>query len=266
MSQLLDKKPHKWWQEKAKKWTAGSSIDEAVKCVKKYNQKDYKTIINSIADVAQNPDDIEIMKNKYIDLINAIAKHQLNAGITVRLSNLGMKFSKKKTQSALEEVLTAAQKTQVEIEIDMEERPFVEDAIKMALDFSTAGYQFRLCLQSGIEDIIDKANKLIKKSKNKITFRVVTGSCYPETLEVDEPSTIKQFYQLIDICDQKSAVGTHITERILCAKASGLETQVLMGFEDQQPKGSIDTIYACFGDWKTNAGIRGYIQRREQSV
>jgi len=263
MPKLLDGKTNTWWQNKAKKWTAGSSVNEAVRCVKKYNKKGYRVIINSIADVSHDQKALELIRDKYIELIEAIKKNRLNASITVRTSNLGIGYSYQEAKNALEAVLKKAKASQLRVEVDMEEREFAKKTLKAVTELAKKGYRFRVCIQSAVKDIDRQVARLRKANKN-LSFRIVTGSCYKETMELDEPKTIKQFYKLIFLAGKETAIGTHITERILCAKANGIESQVLMGFESKQPKGSVDTIYACFGDWKTNAGIRGYIQRREK--
>jgi len=260
MPELIDNQTHEWWKEKSKKWTAGSNPDEALECIKNFNKTDYRVVINSIGPEATDKETIEKSKNNYLILIDMISKNNLNAGITVRLTNLGINYSYDETKKALRTVLNRAKENNILVEIDMEERSVVEKTIKIASEMIDEGYLFRLCIQSGIKDIYDQVVKL----KDNISFRIVTGSCYKETLEVDEPETIKQFYRIMLLCGNGSAIGTHITERLLCAKANNMETQVLMAFENEQPKGSVDTIYACFGDWKTNEGIRGYIKRREQ--
>lgn len=266
MVKLLDGKSYSWWKEKAKRWTAGCTIGEAIARVKEINRRGFRVVINSIAGQSHDRESIFRVCDNYLSLIDAINKHRLNAGITMRSTNLGIDFSYNETKRALQAVLKRAEEKNVKIEVDMEERPYVEKTIKLISDVVHDNYHLRLCIQAGLKDIYDQVNKLSRAAGDRLTFRVVTGSCYKETLELDEPGTVKQFYRLMLLCGKNSAVGTMITERILCAKAVGMESQVLMGFENNQPKNSVDTIYAAFGDWKTNEGIRGYIQRREKSV
>lgn len=266
MTRLLDGQTYEWWQEKATRWTAGTTIDETIQTVQAYNQKEYKVIINSIAAVAHDQKSIDQVRDLYMLLLNAIHERRVNAGITVRLTNIGIGYSFVSAKKALKEVLQKAHRQKVDVEIDMEERPFVEDTIKLITEILEEGHSLRQCVQAGIKDIYPHVLALQKKGGERLTFRIVTGSCYKETLELSETETIKQYYRLMMTCGKRSAIGTNITERILCAKANQMETQILLGFENRQPKHSIDTIYACFGDWKTNVGIRGYIQRREKSV
>lgn len=266
MTDLLDGYTTSWWKEKAKQWTAGGTIDEAIKTVKAYNNKGFRVLINSIAGQSFDLPSIIKVQNNYLSLVETIYKNKLNAGITTRSTNLGLVYSFNETRKALQSVLQKAKEKNVRIEMDTEERPHVEKTMQLTTEMVNLGFSLRVCVQSGIKNNYETVIKTLHNIRNNLTFRVVTGSCYKETLELNEAETIKQYYQLMLLLGNQSAVGTHITERILCAKAIGMEAQVLLGFENRQPRNSIDTIYAAFGDWKTNEGIRGYILRREKSV
>ncbi|MFH0837381.1 MAG: proline dehydrogenase family protein [Candidatus Aenigmatarchaeota archaeon] len=261
----IDGKPEQWWIEKSNKWVAGSTIIETIRTINKYNKKGYRIIVNSINAVSNDSVSIEKVKNNYTELIKKISENKCNAGITIRASNLGIGYSYKEAKRALQEVLETSKKLKVSVEMDIEEREFVEDTIKIASEMLEQGYSFRMCMQAALKNArkyLEQLIKSAKKGKSNITFRIVTGSCYPKTKELSEENTVKQFYELMDL-KKGSAIGSHVIDRVLSANNKKIEAQVLMGFENTAAGKLANTLYAPFGDWRTNEGIRGYIQRRE---
>ncbi|MFH0836852.1 MAG: proline dehydrogenase family protein [Candidatus Aenigmatarchaeota archaeon] len=258
-------KTEAWWIEKSNKWIAGSTIEKTVDTIKRYNKKGYRVVVNSINAVSNDTNSVENVKKNYIKLMEEIAKNKCNAGITIRTSNIGIGYSYNEAKKALEEVLKKSKEFNVPVEMDIEEREYVESTVKLACEMLTKGYCFRICMQSALKDTPKHLKKLLdvaKKGKSSITFRIVTGSCYAKTKELTEEETVKQFYDLM--CLQKgSAIGSHVIDRVIYANKKKIEAQALMGFENTAAGRLANTLYAPFGDWRTNDGIRGYIQRRE---
>ena len=227
-------KPEQWWIEKSNKWIAGSMVSDVIETIKKYNKKEYRVIVNSINSVSNDNTAIANVKKNYIELMKEISKNKCNAGITVRTSNLGIAYSYNGAKKALQEVLEASKKLKVPVEIDIEEREFVDNTVKIAAEMLEQGHCFRMCMQSALKNARKNIGLLLKASKKgntKITFRIVTGSCYPETKELNEENTVKQFYELM-VLQKGSAIGSHVIDRVLYANKSRIEAQVLMGFEN----------------------------------
>jgi hypothetical protein len=212
----------------------------------------------------------------------------LDASISVKLSDLGLRQSIPIAQRNLETLLVRAQETDCIVEIDMEYRSLVQPTIDITKQMLRKGFQFRLAIQSGLIIAVPLARQLLhtaRRSTGNIGFRIVTGSCYAHnkdgystTLETTEAQTIAQFYMLLDIAMRWrregglcSAVGTRNLDRIVHASWFDCEIQLLKGEEytkayllanELQSKGKAHlAFYVGFGSLD-DEGVKAYLLRR----
>jgi hypothetical protein len=229
---------------------------------------------------------------EYTTLLQEISDQQLNASISIKLSDLGLRQSISLTKRNLERLLTIAQDTNQIIEIDMEYRSLVQPTIDVAILMIRQGFQFRLAIQSGLTAALPLARQLLRiarRSTGNIGFRIVTGSCYSHnadgyctTLETTEAQTIAQFHMLLCLARRWrqqgglcSAVGTQNLDRIVLASRYGCEVQLLKGEEhtkayllakELQNKGhACLAFYVGYGN-PDDEGVQAYLLRRIQGT
>jgi len=247
-------------------------------------------LLNSLGERVDSPTAAGQKTALYQNLLRSISDRHLNASISVKLSDLGLRHSVSSASKNLEALLIIAQETNRIIEIDMEYRSLVQPTVDIAKQMLRKGFQFRLAMQSGLLTALPLARQLLdaaRRSMGNIGFRIVTGSCYAQsrdgyrtTLETPEAQTIAQFYALLDLATQwrhegglRSAVGTRNLDRIVLASRSDCEIQLLKGEErtkahalacELQDRGKAHlTFYVGFGRLD-DEGVQAYLLRRIQ--
>jgi hypothetical protein len=269
-------------------YTAGVSSDDALQFALGLNEQGHRALLNCLGERTDSPTAAEKKTTLYKDLLRAISDRHLDASISVKLSDLGLRQSISIAKRNLEVLLTMAQDINRIIEIDMEYRSLVEPTIDIATQMLRQGFQFRLAIQSGLITALPLARKLLhtaRESTGNIGFRIVTGSCYAHnqdgystTLETTEAQTIAQFYMLLNLAMRWrreeglcSAVGTRNLDRIVHASRYDCEIQLLKGEEhtkayilanelQNQGKARL-AFYVGFGSLD-DEGVRAYLFRR----
>jgi hypothetical protein len=273
-----------------KQYTAGVSSQDALQFALRLNKKGHRVLLNCLGERTDSPTAAEKKTALYGDLLHAISDRQLDASISVKLSDLGLRQSISLAKKNLEDILTLAQETNRIVEIDMEYRSLVQPTVDIAVQMLQQGFQFRLAIQSGLRIALPFANQLLRtarKSTGNIGFRIVTGSCYSydqngysTTLETTEAKTIAQFYMLIDLALRwrrkgglPSAVGSQNLDRIVYASVHDIEIQLLKG--EEQTKAFLVAselqkegygrlaFYVGFGSLE-DEGVKAYLLRRIQ--
>lgn len=273
-----------------KQYTAGVSTQDALQYALDLNKKGYRAVLSCLGERTESPTAAKKKTSLYRDLLQAISDRQLDASISVKLSDLGLRQSISLAKKNLEDLLTRAQETDRIVEIDMEYRSLVQPTIDIALQMLRQGFQFRLAIQSGLRTAIPLASQLLhtaRRSNGNIGFRIVTGSCYScnqdgysTTLETSEAQTIAQFYLLLDLAlwwrrkgGLWSAVGSRNLDRIVYASQYDFEIQLLKGEEqtkaffvadELQKEGCVRlAFYVGFGSLD-DEGVKAYLLRRIQ--
>lgn len=226
-------------------------------------------MINVLGEKLDTEEQTNWFAGQYETILEGINKRKLNAGISLKLTSIGL-LNDGLAERNLEYILERGDET--DIEVDMESRNFVEKIIEIAEKMLGKGYKFRIAMQSALKSAYNYTKGLkecAEANGGDISFRICTGSCYGKnengyetTLELSEKETDEQFYKLMDLAGKGSAVGTGKIERALYAKKEGMEVQSLKGDENTEVGKIADTFYVCFGDWRTNEGVRKYILRR----
>jgi hypothetical protein len=269
-------------------YTAGVSSDDALQYALRCNEQSHRVLLNSLGERTGSPAIAEKKTTLYTDLLRAISDRHLDASISVKLSDLGLRQSISIAKRNLEKLLDTAQQTNHIIEIDMEYRSLVQPTIECATQMLRQGFQFRLAIQSGLLTALPLARRLLRtarRSPGNIGFRIVTGSCYAQnqqgyntTLETTEAQTIAQFYMLLELAwrwrREKglcSAVGTQNLDRIVNASRYDCEIQLLKGEEhtkayflanELKNKGKARlAVYVGFGSLD-DEGVQAYLLRR----
>lgn len=266
------------------------SVPDALRCALELNKQGYRVLLNCLGERADSPAAAEQKTTLYQDLLHSISDRRLNASISVKLSDLGLRHCISSASRNLETLLVMAQEADRIIEIDMEYRSLVQPTVDIAKQMLQKGFQFRLAMQSGLFTALPLARQLLdaaRRSLGNIGFRIVTGSCYAQsrdgyrtTLETTEAQTIAQFYRLLDLATRwrhegglRSAVGTRNLDRIVLASRSDCEIQLLKGEEhtkahalacELQDRGkALLTFYVGFGSLE-DEGVQAYLLRRIQ--
>ena len=76
----------------ANKYIAGDKLSDAVKTVKKLNEKKLMATIDVLGEFISDKDEAYKSKDENIEVLNAINKNKLDCNLSVKLTMLGLKI------------------------------------------------------------------------------------------------------------------------------------------------------------------------------
>ncbi len=257
----------------ANRVVAGNTIEEVVTTIKKLNDKNIAATVDNLGEFVNNERDAIAAKENILKVMDAIHENQLNAHMSVKLSQLGSEFNRALCFENIEEIVSKANSyDHMHINIDTEKYDSLFD-ITQTLDRLKSNY---LNIGTVIQAYLFKADVLIDKYP-ELRLRLVKGAykesphiAYQTKEEID-----RNYIRLIEkrLLNSKSftSIATHDHKIINHVKKfvednhidkSQFEFQMLYGFRSDlaeaiAKEGYNFTIYVPYGDdWF------GYFMRR----
>ncbi|MDR9832106.1 proline dehydrogenase family protein [Staphylococcus coagulans] len=253
----------------ANRVVAGNTIEEVVTTIKKLNDKNIAATVDNLGEFVNNERDAIAAKENILKVMDAIHENQLNAHMSVKLSQLGSEFNRALCFENIEEIVS---KDHMHINIDTEKYDSLFD-ITQTLDRLKSNYSN---IGTVIQAYLFKADVLIDKYP-ELRLRLVKGAykesphiAYQTKEEIDQ-----NYIRLIEkrLLNSKSftSIATHDHKIINHVKKfvednhidkSQFEFQMLYGFRSDlaeaiAKEGYNFTIYVPYGDdWF------GYFMRR----
>ncbi len=110
----------------AKRFIAGESIDEAIGAVRDLNGQGLLASLDYLGESVERAEDTQHVVNTYKSLIERITQGGLQAGVSLKLTHLGLDISEDLCIANLREILLAAQPHNLPITIDMESSAYTD--------------------------------------------------------------------------------------------------------------------------------------------
>jgi len=156
----------------SRKYTAGESIEDAIRITKKLNSIGIRATINKLGEDVSKIDKIDETVHEYLQTLDQISELGLKADIAVKLSTLGLAHDEKTCRNNLREIVKIAKERNVFVWVDMEEPEFVEATVEIfehtQHDYNNVG----ICLQAYLPRTDDDIKWLLKKNAR---IRMVKG-------------------------------------------------------------------------------------------
>jgi len=248
----------------AKRFVAGTTLDEAIEKAKKLNEEGLSVAFDHLGEDVEDKNEALKATKEYEEIIEAIHSNTLDADISIKLSQIGLAIDKKFAKQNLFEILKKAKGFGMTVEIDMEGSKYTTDTIDLYLS-ALKNYENTVqAIQSYMRrSELDVLN--IIKHKGKI--RLVKGT-YKESKEIvfgKKEEVQDNYLRLLKICLEKcrfTAIGTHNEESIGKAKElikinkipkSRYEFELLLGIRNSiqrtlASEGHPVRVYMPYGD------------------
>jgi proline dehydrogenase len=207
-----------------KKFMPGESVDDAIAAAQQFNNKGIGTILTSLGENIYNLDEAESVCRHYLDVLEKISAQNLNAEISVKLTQLGFDYSFDETFKNISLITVKAKHLNKFVWIDMEKSSYVDKTIELYVKLKSEFNNVGLCLQaylyrtkSDLEKLmrIDPAIRLVKGA-----YMEPANIAFKKKFDVDE-----NFFELIKFLlssgtgnKVRTAIATHdikLIERII---------------------------------------------------
>lgn len=256
------------------RWVAGETRKQAIQRAKKLGRQGIHAAINFLGEHYKRLSSVEFAEKEYLSLVSDIEKNGLNASVSVKLSGLGMGFSKRLCRKKLSGILENAAAKNVFVWIDMEQHSFTQKTLELYLHFLPGFDNIGITIQSSLKRSAKDVSMLLNLRQAKI--RLVKGAYNePEKIAFKSRREIKHGFSelmgLLFVHPNYFAIATHdsalIKEAIALSKSSpngkkNFEFQMLMGLKNRLKAKLARQGYAVSEYVPFGSHLLPYVKRR----
>lgn len=113
-------------QTVARRFVAGETIDEAIAVTRSLNGRNMHVTLDYLGESVSTIDEAQAARDEILRLLERIDKENLDATVSVKLSQLGLKIDPRQTYENIRCLVAAAKEVDNKIRIDMEESSVVD--------------------------------------------------------------------------------------------------------------------------------------------
>lgn len=250
-------------------YIAGDNLEKAVACVKKLNDNGFRATIDILGEFVTNFDQAIESQQGYLDVLDAIQEHHLDANISVKPTSFGLLLDKSKAEGLLREILSKVNAYDNFMRLDMEDSPCTTMTVELYEKFrQDFGPKVGIVLQSYLHRTLGDIEQIIS-SEASSNFRICKGIYVePEKIAFKDYEEVRANYvrSMEAMFEAGAYVGIATHDEYLVEKAEELigkmglskdryEFQMLLGVREKlrdqiKSRGHHMRIYVPFGrDW-----------------
>jgi proline dehydrogenase len=270
----------------SRRYIAGVDLGDAYGTVSELNAAGCTATIDVLGEDSTDPGEVQSAVDLYLQAIQGIHERSLRCGISVKLSELGLRFDVERCRDAMRTLIASAADHSQFVRIDMEDSSVTSVTLDvyraMRSEFGNVGIVIQSCLRRSEQDVAG----LMREGPTDV--RLCKGIYIePEEIAFVDPDEIRDSFnalleQLFDGGAARVAIATH--DPLLVAHAERLigkmavspdryEFQMLLGVagtlrDELVTRGHPMRVYVPFGDrWyaysmrrlRENPNIAGHV-------
>jgi len=189
------------WQL-ASRFIAGINIIDVIEVVKNLNGQGLNVTVDHLGENAVTVEDTIAATKEVITLLEAINNNEVQANVSIKLTQLGLNIDKDLCKSNLQKVIEQAQKMQNFIRIDMEDSSITQETLDMVKwinhSYSGVGTVIQSYLYRSEQDVMNLTNECIPIRMVKGAYKEPAQVAFPRKNDVD-----KNYDLLTRICMDK---------------------------------------------------------------
>jgi len=201
----------------ARRFVAGESLDEAMSVVQELNSRGILATLNLLGEEVGDEREAERVTSSYLALLKGIHTSQVQANISIKLTQLGLGINREICAGHLKTILQRARELNNFVRIDMEGSRYTQDTIHLfqeyfALYSNHVGAVIQAYLYRSAEDVR-------KLSALKCNIRLCKGAymepsdiAFPKKKEVDR--NFVKLMEMLLLSPSYLAIATHHREMI----------------------------------------------------
>ncbi len=270
----------------SKKYIAGNDLDAGINAVKKLNAMNIKATMDVLGEDISDLSEAYESKDEYLKVLEKIRDENVDANISIKLSQMGLRIDRDKCLEIMTEIVRKAQELGNFVRIDMEDVTATDDTLFIYKSLKEKFPNVGVVLQAYLRRTIDDINALWSKGLN---FRLCKGiyiekreHAYKDMKNINESFV----YNLKKMFEANAYVGIATHDEYIVCKALALidemkipktmyEFQMLLGVDEDLrdiivSRGHNLRVYVPFGKhWyaysmrrlKENPSVAGHIMK-----
>ncbi|MGE5346872.1 MAG: proline dehydrogenase family protein [Acidithiobacillales bacterium] len=226
----------------ARRYVAGETLADAMDTVRSLAGEGAMSTLDVLGESVTRPEQTEAARDEYLRVLDAIAESGLPANTSVKPTAVGLSIDTDLARKNLTAICAKAREKGIFVRLDMEDSPYTEKTIRLALElkseFGNVGTVLQACLRRSLRDL----DRLIAARMNvricKGIYREARAIAYKERDVI-----VRSFAALVDkhlTAGCYAAVATHdeaCVEQALATidrlklPADAYEFQMLLGVD-----------------------------------
>ncbi len=143
----------------SKRYIAGTRIEDAFEAVRALNAAGCRATIDVLGEDSRDAEQVEAAKRLYLEALDGIEARSLDCGVSVKLSEMGLRFDRELCVDVMRALLERAAEKSLFVRIDMEDSSVTSDTLglyrEMRADFDNVGIVIQACLHRSEADVAD---------------------------------------------------------------------------------------------------------------
>jgi proline dehydrogenase len=193
------------------RFVAGSTIEREVSVCQKLNAGGYLATLDHLGESVTSLEEAEQSRDAYLAALDQIAKLNLQATVSVKLTQLGLDFSEQECRANVECLVTRAKSIGCIVEIDMESSAYVDRTLLLVSGLHVKYGAVRAVMQAYLyrteSDIENLCRQSIPIRLCKGAYREASDVAFPRKKDVDA-NYVRLMLQLFDR-GTYPAIATH---------------------------------------------------------
>jgi proline dehydrogenase len=268
------------------RYIAGDTLEEAISAIRYLNKQGCVATIDLLGESTESKADAAAKLRDYKKVVDALDEHDLQSGISVKLTGLGLTLNEELCRANLEEIIEYAADRGRFVRVDMEDSPYTETTLRIVQDMHERHENTGAVLQAYMRRSIEDVQNIIESG---FSVRLCKGIYdEPRAIAYKDFDTVRQNYIFLldELLKGGVYVGIATHDEFLIWHALRLihqleipddryEFQMLLGVDEELRSilvgaGHKLRVYVPFGeDWyeystrrlKENPKIAGYVAK-----
>lgn len=136
---LVTSFPPAWYV--ASRFVAGETIDDAMRATAELNADGITATMDYLGESITDPSEANASRDEILNLLDAIQQTGLNAGVSVKLSQIGLKIDPDLALDNMRRILERARRHDLFVRIDMEESKLVDATLDVYQTLAGEGFE-----------------------------------------------------------------------------------------------------------------------------
>jgi len=171
------------------RFVAGSSIEREVSVCQRLNADHYLATLDHLGESVHSLEEARQSREAYLAALDQIAKLNLQATVSIKLTQLGLDFSEADCRANVECLVARAQAIGSMVEVDMESSAYVDRTLALVSDLHARYGSVRAVIQAYLyrsqRDIQDLCRQAIPIRLCKGAYRESSDVAFPRKKDVD---------------------------------------------------------------------------------
>jgi proline dehydrogenase len=258
--------PHSVVRRIAGRYMAGEELDEAIATIRNLNGEGCVATVDVLGESTESERDAAEKLDQYKQVLDALDEHDLESGISVKLTGLGLALDEDLCRRNLEEIIAYAGEKGRFVRVDMEDSPYTATTLELVLEMHerhrNTGAVIQAYMRRSLKDVV-------RLAEAGVSVRLCKG-IYDEPREIayKDFDTVRQNYVLLleELFKGGAYVGVATHDEYLVWHALRLihqmglsrdryEFQMLLGVDEELRRILVNVghkvrVYVPFGkDW-----------------